>query len=169
VLKDATLFFLCATPNLATVIPAMNHIDERLTSNSINRAKFEPSIRVSLALTKKTLNRYYDLTDSSEVYRIAMVMFTETYHLILYSFFIIPHCNLVLHPRHKLSYFRQAGWPTEWIRTAEDIVHTEFKRSYVIDIEEVREHGEAGNSEDDGIMVSFLCIISYLYYSLILL
>jgi hypothetical protein len=151
------------------MILAMDHIDERLTSDSINRAKFEPSIRASLTLAKKTLNRYYDLTDSSEVYHIAMGTFTETYHLISYSCFIIPHCNLVLHPRHKLLYFRQAGWPTEWIRTAKEIVCAKFKRPYAIDIEEVREHGEAGNSEDDGIMVSFLCIISYLYYSLILL
>ena len=42
------------------------------------------------------------------------------------------HCNTVLHPRHKLSYFKQVGWPTEWINTAEDIVRTEFKQSYAL-------------------------------------
>jgi hypothetical protein len=52
----------------------MDHIDEKLTSNSINRTKYKPSIRASLSLAKKTLNHYYDLTDASEVYRIAMGM-----------------------------------------------------------------------------------------------
>ncbi|KAG0701873.1 hypothetical protein DFH29DRAFT_760631, partial [Suillus ampliporus] len=48
------------------------------------------------------------LTDSSEVYRIAMV----------------------LHPHHKLSYFKSAGWEDDWISTAEALVHDEFERSY---------------------------------------
>ncbi|KIK72755.1 hypothetical protein PAXRUDRAFT_43783, partial [Paxillus rubicundulus Ve08.2h10] len=32
ILKDATLFFSRSTPNLATVIPAMDHIDQQLTT-----------------------------------------------------------------------------------------------------------------------------------------
>jgi hypothetical protein len=52
----------------------MDHIDEKLTSDSINRTKYKPSIWASLSLAKKTLNRYYDLTDALEVYRIAMGM-----------------------------------------------------------------------------------------------
>jgi hypothetical protein len=71
-LKDATLFFSRSTPNLATVIPAMDVIDEKLTNDSLNRAEFDASIRASLGLAKKTLNRYYNMTDWSEVYRIAM-------------------------------------------------------------------------------------------------
>jgi hypothetical protein len=73
VLKDATLFFSRSTPNLATVIPAMDVIDQRLTSYSCN-VKYLPSIRAAVGLAKKTLDRYYQLTDSSEVYRIAMGM-----------------------------------------------------------------------------------------------
>lgn len=60
-----------STPNLATVIPAMDHIDETLTTQSQD-SDFEPSIRAALAIAKKTLNKYYDKTDHSEVYRIAM-------------------------------------------------------------------------------------------------
>jgi hypothetical protein len=71
VFKDATLFFSRSTPNLAMVIPAMDHMDELLSTNSLD-AKYEPSIRAALGIAKKTLNRYYDKTDSSEVYRIAM-------------------------------------------------------------------------------------------------
>ena len=73
IFKDATLFFSCSTPSLATVIPAMNHIDETLTSHSLD-LKFEPSIRAALGIAKKTLNQYYNATDQSEVYCITMGM-----------------------------------------------------------------------------------------------
>ncbi|KAJ8582620.1 hypothetical protein M405DRAFT_690829, partial [Rhizopogon salebrosus TDB-379] len=100
-------FFSHSTPNLATVIPAMDVIDQCLTSYSRN-LKYLPSICAAVGLAKKTLDRYYQLTDSSEVYRIAMV----------------------LHPHHKLSYFKTAGWEDEWIKTAEALVRDEFERSY---------------------------------------
>ena len=58
----------------------MDHIDETLTNNSLD-LKFEPSIHAALGIAKKTLNRYYDATDQSEVYRIAMGVFS----LILFS------------------------------------------------------------------------------------
>ncbi|KIK79058.1 hypothetical protein PAXRUDRAFT_162302, partial [Paxillus rubicundulus Ve08.2h10] len=71
VLRDATLFFSWSMPNLATVIPVMDHINQVLTTNSLKR-KFSPTICVSLGVAKKTLNHYHQLTDSSEVYCIAM-------------------------------------------------------------------------------------------------
>ncbi|KAG2144435.1 uncharacterized protein EDB93DRAFT_1087674, partial [Suillus bovinus] len=74
VLKDATLFFSRSTPNLATVIPAMDLIDEKLTTYSCNR-QYHPSIHSAVQLAKVTLNWYYQLTDQSEVYRIAMGSF----------------------------------------------------------------------------------------------
>jgi hypothetical protein len=49
----------------------MDHINETLTSNSLD-FKFKPSIRAALGISKKTLNKYYNATDQSEVYRIAM-------------------------------------------------------------------------------------------------
>ena len=36
----------------------------------------------------------------------------------------------MLHPRHKLEYFKRAGWEDDWISTARKIVHDEFERSY---------------------------------------
>lgn len=72
-MKDATLFFSRSTPNLAMVIPAMDHIDQILATQSIDK-ELEPSIRAAVLMGKKTLNRYYDKTDYSEVYRIAMGM-----------------------------------------------------------------------------------------------
>ncbi|KAG1904131.1 uncharacterized protein F5891DRAFT_977614 [Suillus fuscotomentosus] len=64
-----------------------------------------PSIHVAAGLAKKTLNRYYELTDSSEVYRIAMI----------------------LHPRHKLAYFKRANWEQQWIDTAETLVRNAYE------------------------------------------
>ena len=78
-----TLFFSCAAPNLATVIPAMDHINEKLTNDSINHTKYKASIWASLNLAKKTLNCYCNMMDSSEVYRIAMGMFL----ILLYMFY----------------------------------------------------------------------------------
>lgn len=44
----------------------------------------------------------------------------------------------VLHPRHKLQYFRDANWDDEWIATATGIIRDEFERAYAdLPIEEV--------------------------------
>ncbi|KAG1839727.1 hypothetical protein DFJ58DRAFT_733175 [Suillus subalutaceus] len=48
ILKDATLYFSHATPNLATVIPAMDHVNKTLTSFSRNK-KYLPSIRSAVS------------------------------------------------------------------------------------------------------------------------
>jgi len=85
----------------------MDFINDKLTAHAHDRS-LSPAIKASLELGKKTLNRYYSLTDSSEVYRIAMV----------------------LHPRHKLSYFTTAGWEAEWVETAKELVRDVFERSY---------------------------------------
>lgn len=70
--KEATLFFSRGTPNLVTVIPAMDHIDNFLATSA--ERQYSPAIRVALAIGKKTINKYYNMTDHSEVYRIAMSM-----------------------------------------------------------------------------------------------
>ena len=49
----------------------MDHINEVLTSQSLD-SDYEPAICATLGLAKKLLNRYYSVTDHSEVYRIAM-------------------------------------------------------------------------------------------------
>jgi hypothetical protein len=71
IFKDTTLFFSHSTPNLATVIPAMDHIDAHLTTAS-QSLKYSPTIHASLMLGKAHLNKYYDMTDHSELYQIAM-------------------------------------------------------------------------------------------------
>lgn len=77
ILKDATLFFSRATPNLATVIPAMDHIDTHFTNAILPTSTNNPAICAAIGLGKRTLNRYYSKTDMVEVYRIAMGMYSN--------------------------------------------------------------------------------------------
>ncbi|KAI6125605.1 hypothetical protein EDD16DRAFT_1474107, partial [Pisolithus croceorrhizus] len=83
ILKDATLFFSHGTPKLMMVIPAMDYINEVFTTGMLDEEWFNPSIHAAVGLAKKTLNKYYSLTDTSDLYCIMMV----------------------LHPHHKLEYF----------------------------------------------------------------
>ncbi|KAL1724845.1 hypothetical protein EV714DRAFT_187146, partial [Schizophyllum commune] len=82
-LKHTTEYFLRANrSNLPFVIIAMDELDKQLSTMSINMT-LEPAIRAAAGLAKRTLNRYYSLTDQADAYRISMV----------------------LHPQHKLGYF----------------------------------------------------------------
>ena len=58
-------------PNLATVIPAMGHIDNVLTANAVDQ-HFSPPIWAALSMGQWTLNHYYTKTNVSDVYLIAM-------------------------------------------------------------------------------------------------
>ncbi|KAM6495181.1 hypothetical protein JOM56_009804 [Amanita muscaria] len=108
IFKDATLYFSRdGVPNIAMVIPAMDHLDEALATNTIN-ANISDPIQAALLIGKKTLNHYYSKTDLSGVYRIAMI----------------------LHPRHKLAYFKQARWEDEWIKTAHELIRDTYYKSY---------------------------------------
>jgi hypothetical protein len=57
--------------NLATVIPAMDHINAHLAT-AIENLEYSPAIHAALALGKVHLNKYYNISDYSEVYRLAM-------------------------------------------------------------------------------------------------
>jgi hypothetical protein len=72
----------------------------------------------------------------------------------------------VLHPRHKLQYFKTAGWQDEWIQTAEGLVRDEFERSYASskndhnsNLDLADEVGIRGN-ESDGKKVSIVHILT---------
>jgi hypothetical protein len=54
------------------VIPAMDIIDNVLATTSDSPYNFCLAICAALAIGNKTMNKYYNKTDSSEVYRIAM-------------------------------------------------------------------------------------------------
>ena len=61
----------------------MDHIDAHLATAGQN-PKFSLAICASLALGKAHLNKYYDLTDHSEVYQIAMSECTPSQRLFDY-------------------------------------------------------------------------------------
>jgi len=126
IFKDATLYFSHGTPNLATIIPAMDHIDKVLATSAGNASKFSPTIRAALTIGKTTMNKYYNLTDQSEVYRIAMGMCRAA----TYTKIITNTLFSVLHPCHKLEYFKKCDWEAVWIDSAHQIVCDEFDQSY---------------------------------------
>ncbi|OJT01922.1 Zinc finger BED domain-containing protein RICESLEEPER 2, partial [Trametes pubescens] len=132
VFKDATTFFSrTEVPNLVTVIPAIDHIDAHLTDISRDTASYEEPIRITCELAKQTLNKYYSLTDTSKAYRIAMV----------------------LHLRHKLTYFKSINWSEEWITTAHDIVKAEYKKHYEgrFQKKDLQEGHDNGHAHEDGV------------------
>ena len=49
----------------------MDYIDKHLASGAVNTA-YLPLIWASMLIVKRLLNKYYDMTDYSEVYCIAM-------------------------------------------------------------------------------------------------
>jgi hypothetical protein len=89
------LFFSQDSASVAAVIPAMDRITSQL--NYETGKAYHPS-----------MDRYYSLTDSSHVYRIAMV----------------------LHPGMKLEYFHNQKWEEEWIEQAETLVREEYAAKY---------------------------------------
>jgi len=60
----------------------MDHIDKRLAMDGLNM-RYNVAMNASLGITKKTLNRYYDMTDALEVNNIAL-LWVSNYYLILY-------------------------------------------------------------------------------------
>jgi len=54
----------------------------------------------------------------------------------------------VLHPRHKLTYFKNQDWPQDWINTALEIVREEFNRRYRADVELVEKEADTEASEE---------------------
>ncbi|KAJ7144096.1 hypothetical protein C8R44DRAFT_585710, partial [Mycena epipterygia] len=105
IFKDATLYFSnenhCTIPQ---VLITMDKVDDLITATVTTSAvqgpgpkrALHPSIKSALKLVKATLNKYYSHTDSSNIYRIAMV----------------------LHPNYKLDYFHACKWEKAWIETA---------------------------------------------------
>jgi hypothetical protein len=83
---------------------------DRLTShlNYKTGNVYHPSLAAAMKLACKKMDRYYSLTDSSNVYHIAMV----------------------LHPGMKLEYFRNQKWEEEWIEEAENLVREEYISTY---------------------------------------
>lgn len=57
----------------------MDAIDEAFATGIIDDQVLSNPIRHALSIGKKTLNKYYSLTDDSHIYRIAMGMSPKLY------------------------------------------------------------------------------------------
>jgi hypothetical protein len=57
----------------------------------------------------------------------------------------------VLHPRHKLECFKNAGWEDEWVNTAEHIIHNKYEHSYArpTDDDDDDDDDEGTGNEDE--------------------
>jgi len=60
----------------------MDHINSKLATDASDD-KYPLSIQAALAVGKKTLNQYYDKTDHSKIFRIAMDMINVLLHLMI--------------------------------------------------------------------------------------
>jgi hypothetical protein len=100
------LFFSRGTPNLATVIPAMDIIDNMIATMSEALHKYCLAIYAALAIGSQLINKYYNKTDYLKVYCISMGAFR-----LRLSASLLTAVLLVLHPQHKLEYFKKASWP----------------------------------------------------------
>ncbi|KAJ3765114.1 hypothetical protein FB446DRAFT_627431, partial [Lentinula raphanica] len=108
VLKEATSFFSTASQSVSSVIPAMDTIDETFASGIVDEITISAPVRHALSVGKRTLNKYYQLTDDSYIYWMA----------------------IVLHPRLKLEYFENAEWPQSWIDDAVAVTRETWERTF---------------------------------------
>ncbi|KAJ3748251.1 hypothetical protein EV360DRAFT_56962 [Lentinula raphanica] len=75
ILKDATMFFSTTAPSVAAVIPAMDAIDQSFASGIVETHRVAAPVRHALSIGKRTLNKYYALTDDSYIYRMAIGLY----------------------------------------------------------------------------------------------
>lgn len=75
ILKDATQFFSSQSPNISAVIPAMDKINETFTTSIVNECLLSAPLCHALLIGKRAMNKYYQLTDNSDIYRISMGIF----------------------------------------------------------------------------------------------
>ncbi|KAJ3963261.1 hypothetical protein EV361DRAFT_813512, partial [Lentinula raphanica] len=125
VLKEATMFFSTGAPSVAAIIPAMDILDEVFASGIVNTAILSGPVRHALSIGKRTLNKYYALTDDSYLYRMAIG--EQFFRSTTYS---NAHHLLVLHPSLKLDYLRNAKWPDSWVDTAAALTRENWERTY---------------------------------------
>jgi hypothetical protein len=79
-----------------TVIPAMDHIDEVLATNTLD-TQFSLAIKAALTMC---LNCYYSKTNLSDVYRIAMSTSISLVLLLIYIDVIVVVTSLLI-DNHK--------------------------------------------------------------------
>ena len=89
IFKSVTLEFSSDMPCAAAVIHAMDKLHAELTAAADN-VEYSPALQVALLLGKDLLNKYYSLSDDSEIYWIVigiynLILFQLIYLIILHS------------------------------------------------------------------------------------
>ncbi len=103
----------------------MDHINKVLAMCSNSPSQFCPPICAAITVGKNAINKYYNKTDHSEVYHITMGK--TLFDILIYTNF---RAFSVLHPCHKLKYFKKCNWEEAWVDVAHDIVRKKFSWSY---------------------------------------
>jgi len=89
----------------------------------MNGQQFSLPVKVGLEISKWILNKYYDLTDELEIYRVSIGISSI---LSLVSSLTLS----VLHPGLKTWYFKDNKWPQEWHDEAVAITRQIFNDEY---------------------------------------
>ena len=95
----------------------MDVINNFLTTSSELPHKYSLAICAALTIGKRTLLKYYNKPGESEVYCVAMSTLVPFY--VQYVFLTVIQ---VLHPCHKLEYFRRHNWDKPSIEAAHNII-----------------------------------------------
>ncbi|KAF8596708.1 hypothetical protein BDV93DRAFT_454383, partial [Ceratobasidium sp. AG-I] len=107
-LSVATKILSCAgVPMIADVIVHHDRLECEYREMCLDK-KLPLWMRQAAYRVRRVLNKYYEKTDKSELYRLAML----------------------LHPSMRTSYFDAAGWEGDWIDTAIEIAETCWKTHY---------------------------------------
>ncbi len=102
----------------------MDTIDHAFTTVSMDNDHFSLPIKVALELRKQIMNKYYNLTDESEIYHVSISTLFVFVALLCLSLFIL------LHPGLKMQYFKDNKWPQDWQDEAIAIMRRIFDDEY---------------------------------------
>ena len=137
----------------------MDHIDKALTTLSGSSSRFSLAIRAALTIGKKTLDKYHNKTGESDVYHIVMGVFLPPQLYVCCTLLTLTHWYIVLHPCHKLEYFKRNKWDAKSIEAAHDLVQDEFDRSYwLLDVEgdDRTTHADGNVSVSDHLLTCYV-------------
>lgn len=123
-----TAYFSSDSVSVADIIPAMDSIDEAFATGIIDKQTLSNPIRHALLIGKKTMNKYYTLSDDSDIYRIAMGKYWVW--LLGLCSVVLTSLYTVLHPSLKLEYFSEAQWTSEWVVDATQLTRDAWERRY---------------------------------------
>lgn len=100
----------------------MDKLDEKFATGVLDDRVLSAPLQHAVLIGKRTMNKYYELSNSSDIYRMSMgtsSCFAE----------LLSHMNvlLVLYPSYKTTYFERLKWSKSWIDKALRITREAWK------------------------------------------